>query len=175
MEIKIKIRTYDEVSDERVSIEVRPGQRVEIELTAGSYDPEAATEVLAENYGRARNRVAQLETELARSKAQVEHLEHERKRERERAEANREWAERAEAQVEKDRVESRAAAERSADNFNQVAAMRDDAVWHLNKITRVIAEVDNGVLGGYEQDNVARDLTSALRDIQAALIAERPA
>jgi phage FluMu protein gp41 len=68
--MEITVRTYDEVSSERVRIEVPPGQRITIDIDGPVsnlvYDPEAAAEVMADNYQRARAVAADLETGMAK-------------------------------------------------------------------------------------------------------------
>lgn len=66
--MEITVRTYDEVSNERVRIEVAPGQRAEIQIVddrVSTYANQAA-EVLAENYARAQARIRELEAELVK-------------------------------------------------------------------------------------------------------------
>lgn len=81
--MEITVRTYDEISSERVRIEVPPGQRITIDIDGPVsnlvYDPEAAAEVMVDNYQRARavaadlqTGMAKLERELADTRAELE-------------------------------------------------------------------------------------------------------
>lgn len=65
--MEIRVKTYDEVREERVTIEVAPGQRAQIEIVGPSYDAEAAADALAGNYGRARQEIERLEAALAKA------------------------------------------------------------------------------------------------------------
>jgi len=69
----IRIKTAEEFSSNYVTIEIRatPNEVVKVLSDPPAYDPEAAAEVLAENYDRARRKVTQLEADLTRIRAAV--------------------------------------------------------------------------------------------------------
>jgi chromosome segregation ATPase len=122
--VEIKIKTMDEFRDGRVQIELTVPREEVRELSdrllvGSGYDPNAAANTMAENYVRARMRIDELETQirvqhepggvwdrcikaeahvnrlrLSLAAARAELVESER-----RADANREWAERAETTV----------------------------------------------------------------------------
>jgi hypothetical protein len=110
--MQIKIKTYDETRENRVSVEVPEGQRFDIELS-GEYritnrviDGAPSTERLytAEEVGdlqasEAELVAAPLRTRINALENQVVNLDSDRMTERARADRNREWAERAEAKL----------------------------------------------------------------------------
>jgi len=69
----IKIKTAEEFSSEYVTIEIRATSKEVVKVLSEppAYDPEAAAEALAENYGRARREVTRLEADLTRIGAAV--------------------------------------------------------------------------------------------------------
>lgn len=136
--MEITVKTYDEVSSERVRIEVPPGQRVTIDIDGSVsklvYDPEAAAEVMADNYQRARAvaadleiGMAKLERELADTRAELDH----RTKERDDREAAR-------AHLEKELASARASALPSARENTQAAELAD-LTQHLERIRAAVA------------------------------------
>jgi hypothetical protein len=190
----VNIKTYDEVSTERVRIEVVPGQRVEI-----TFDGELSTvtetvrtaETRDRSNGELRRRIAELERSLSTSMgresdleeklAVSEHLAHrvrefdrDRHTEQRRADENREWAKRAEAKLAETLTaleESRALVAQRDAALDQAAddlrASRDFRAQEREEARRRIAERDATAVRQAEIIADVKSMVSGFRADQA--------
>jgi chromosome segregation ATPase len=122
--MEITIKTYDEISTERVKIEVVPGQRAEITIDGALSTATGAPSIVevanvlgpADRAGRVlvlecrvaeletalrlkKNRIAELEADLKAAESRAAGWDLDRHTEKDRADQNREWAKRAEAKL----------------------------------------------------------------------------
>jgi chromosome segregation ATPase len=146
--MEITIRTYDQFRDDRVKVEVSPGQRAEITIDGAVSTPESDTvpnvtpdyrripalELQVTNLETAlrikENRITELAADLKAAWLQAAEWDRDRHTEKKRADENREWAKRAEAKLAEtltDLEESRARREELASDLEAVRTEAADA------------------------------------------------
>jgi hypothetical protein len=164
----MEIKTLAEVQDGRVSVRVQESEvftdrRVQVVISlpsASAYDPDAAAEVLAGNYGRARQEIERLEAKVRELENTVQEYDRDRHTERDRADGLKASLARTVAEA-NDRERNQADEIGRRFTAEQVEMAKADA--RASEGARIRSEI--GDLAQIRQHNVTRDLKLAREEL----------